>query len=141
RMPDGEVGERFYWIQFQSSRFDATDGLKRLGDDPVFIRGVFDQRPFLLERESVDLPDLGYAHAAIDSYATFASLRDAGVIPLGVRFQVSIPTPGAVVGAFFEPGSRSAFEPIYEAAIIREVDAILASIPHDDLAIQWDVAV
>ena len=31
RIPDGEVGERFYWIQFQTLRFDEATGLDILG--------------------------------------------------------------------------------------------------------------
>jgi hypothetical protein len=144
RMPDGEVGERYYWIQFQKSRFDATPGLHRIGDVPFLIRDEFDGRLIGVDDgvdvASLELPPLGYASAAIESYATFARLRDEGVVPAGVRFQVSLPTPAGVVGTFFDPAVRVAFEPVYERAIMRELDAILAAIPHDDLAIQWDVA-
>lgn len=146
RIPDGEVGERFYWIQFQTFRLDDTPGLVRVGEElPYKIRGIFDLRPFALDgtvaASDLLFPNLGYADAAIESYRTFASLRDAGVIPSGVRFQVSIPTPVGVVGAFIVPDDRSAVEPVYEAALFAEVARIAEAIPHEDLAIQWDSAV
>lgn len=144
RIPDGEVGERFYWIQFQKSRFDATPGLVRVGEPGPLLRGLFDNRPITLapgvDAASLELPPLGYAQAATASYATFARLRDEGVIPAGVRFQVSLPTPAGVVGSFFADDVKAAVEPVYEAAILRELDEILAAVPHEDLAIQWDTA-
>ncbi|WP_375401435.1 hypothetical protein [uncultured Amnibacterium sp.] len=144
RIPDGEVGERYYWLQFQSFRLDHTRGLTRVGDTPVFVRGRFDQRPFALDgtvpADELQFPDLGYATAAIDSYAHFSALRDAGRVPVGVRFQVSLPTPAAVVGVFIASGDRAAVEPAYERALFGELDRIVAAVPHDDLAVQWDTA-
>ncbi len=146
RIPDGEVGERFYWIQFQTFRLDETPGLVRVGPElPFKIRDTFDVRPFALDGTvaAADLvfPNLGYADAAIASYAAFRALRDGGVIPDGVRFQVSIPTPVGVVGAFIVPDDRAAVEPAYERALFAEVARIADAIPHDELAIQWDSAV
>ncbi|CAN5152386.1 hypothetical protein BH09ACT1_BH09ACT1_18800 [soil metagenome] len=144
RLPDGEVGERYYWIQFQKSRFDATPGLSRVGDTPFYIRGEFDGRPIQLdagvEATSLIFPNLGYADAAIESYATFAALKAEGIIAERTRFQVSLPTPAGVVGSFFAAPSREAVEPVYEAALFAELNRILESIPHDQLAIQWDTA-
>lgn len=144
RVPDGEVGERYYWLQFQSFRFDTTPGLVRVGETPLLVRGEFDQRPFALDgtvpAAELRFPDLGYAAAAIDSYARFTALRTSGRVPAGVRFQVSLPTPAAVVGVFVVPEDRAAIEPVYERALFDELDRIAAAIPHDDLAVQWDTA-
>jgi hypothetical protein len=144
RLPDGEVGERFYWIQFQRARFDATPGLSRVGDTAVYLRDKFDGRPFRIDEgvdaASLTLPSLGYADAALESYATFAALKDEGVIPKQVRFQVSLPTPAGVVGSFVVAADQAAFEPVYERALFGELDRIVAGIPHDQLAIQWDTA-
>ncbi|MFF9562731.1 hypothetical protein ACF1AJ_05240 [Leifsonia sp. NPDC014704] len=145
RIPDGEVGERFYWVQFQTGRLDTMSGLSRIPGDAPLLRGVFDPRPFRLDDgvSAGDLvfPDLGYADAALDSYAVFRSLREDGVIPQGVRFQVSLPTPAGVVGPFIVPEDRAAVEPAYERALFGELQRILDGIPHEDLAIQWDTAV
>jgi hypothetical protein len=90
---------------------------------------------------SIRFPALGYADAAIESYAVFRRLRQDGVVAEGVRFQVSLPTPVAVVGAFFPEHQRAAIEPVYRDALFRDLDTILDAIPHEDLAIQWDNAV
>ncbi|WP_111718740.1 hypothetical protein [Homoserinimonas sp. OAct 916] len=144
RIPDGEVGERFYWIHFQKAHFDRTTGLSRVGEPGFFLRGHFDTRPFTLDAgvQAADLvfPPLGYASAARESYQTFARLRADGVIAPGTRFQVSLPTPAAVIGSFFVPEHKAAVEPIYERALFAELDQILDDIPHGDLAIQWDTA-
>jgi len=144
RIPDGEVGKRYYWIQFQNALFDSVPGLVRVGEPGYFLRGEFDLRPVTLaagvDAESVVFPPLGYAEAAIESYATFAKLRGEGVIPAGVRFQVSLPTPAGVVGSFFDLAVRDSIEPVYERAVFEELYTILDAIPHADLAIQWDTA-
>ncbi|MFF3027134.1 hypothetical protein [Microbacterium sp. NPDC057944] len=144
RLPDGEVGTRFHWIMFQPDVLGQAEGIERVGDEPIPFRAGIDARPLRIaqgtDAAGIRLPALGYASAAIDSYAVFSRLRAAGEIAEGVRFQVSLPTPLAVISSFFSGDDRAAIEPVYTAAILREVDEILAAIPHDDLAIQWDVA-
>lgn len=144
RIPDGEVGERYYWIQFQRERLAATDGIERVGKPGRFLRGEFDARPLRLAAgaaaPSLRLPPLGYADAALDSYSVFRALRQGGLIRLGTRFQVSLPTPAAVIASFVVPQDRAALEPVYRRALFAELDRILAGIPHGELAIQWDTA-
>jgi hypothetical protein len=144
RIPDGEVGDRFHWIAFQAERLGAAEGLERVGDHPILVKNL-DMRASRLApgatASAVKLGPLGYADAAIESWATFSRLRDAGVIPARTRFQVSLPTPAAVVGAFIVAADRAAVEPAYRDALYAELDQILASIPGDSLAIQWDTAV
>ncbi len=90
---------------------------------------------------SIHFGELGYAREARPSYQDFVAARNAGRIPPGVRFQVSLPTPWAVVMPFCQqPDARQIF-PAYEQAMLREVERICAAIPHDDLAIQWDVCI
>lgn len=144
RIPDGEVGKRYHWIMFQGDVLGQAEGIERVGDEPIWL-GPVDAR-FVRVSDGVDpasivLPALGYASAAKESYEVFRRLRDEGVIAEGVRFQVSLPTPVAVVGAFFPPDQRAAIEPVYRDALFRELEEILAAIPHEDLAIQWDTAV
>ena len=45
--------------------------------------------------DEIEFRPLGYTSAALDSYADFKALKDAGKIPANVRFQVSLPTPFA----------------------------------------------
>jgi hypothetical protein len=145
RIPDGEVGERFYWVQFQTKRLDSVAGLSRIPGEPRLLRGIFDGRPFRLDDgvspDDLVFPELGYAEAALASYAVFLRLRDEGVIAQGTRFQVSLPTPAGVVGPFVVAEDRAAVEPAYERALFGELQRILDGIPPEDLAIQWDTAV
>ncbi|MEN0021968.1 MAG: hypothetical protein AAGC61_01715 [Microbacterium sp.] len=144
RIPDGEVGKRFHWIMFQPDVLGEAEGIERIGDEPVPFPAGIDARPLRIgegvDAAGIRLPALGYADAAIESYAIFTRLRGEGVVPEGTRFQVSLPTPVAVVTSFFFGDDRAAIAPVYTAALRRELDGILAAIPHDDLAIQWDVA-
>lgn len=144
RIPDGEVGKRFHWIMFQPDVIGQAEGIERVGDQPIPFKAGIDARPLRIaegaDAAGIRLPALGYADAAIESYAVFARLRDEGAIAPGVRFQVSLPTPVGVVSSFFSGEDRAAIEPVYTAAMLHELETILAAIPHDDLAIQWDVA-
>jgi hypothetical protein len=58
-----------------------------------------------------------------------------------MRFQVSLPTPFAVVGVFIDPEDAKRFEPVYERHLVGEMQRVAAAVPHDELAVQWDVAV
>lgn len=145
RIPDGEVGKRFHWIMFQPDVLGEAEGIERVGAKPVPFPAGIDARPLRLaegvDPAGIELPPLGYAAAAEESYAIFRRLRSEGTIPARLRFQVSLPTPAAVVSSFFRGDDRAAIEPVYAAAMQRELGRILATIPHEDLAIQWDVAV
>jgi hypothetical protein len=66
--------------------------------------------------------------------------RSEGKVPSGTRFQVSLPTPIAVVMTFTEPDAIQHIWPIYEKRLNEEVAEIAAAIPHGDLAVQWDIA-
>jgi hypothetical protein len=145
RWPDGETGDRGYWIRWQKQTFDTHPDfvLKALFEGGPGYKDTL-ERPFYVIREGVDpanvvIETMGYAAAALSSYAVFEKLKADGVIPDSVRFQVSIPSTVALTTGFFEIPERAMAEPIIEAALAREVETIAAAIPHDQLAIQWDV--
>ena len=144
RVPDGEVGKRFHWIMFQPDVIGQAPGIERVGEEPIPFGAGLDARPLRIadgvEAAEIDLPRLGYADAARESYALFTRLRAEGAIPTGMRFQVSLPTPVAVISSFFSGDDRIAIEPVYADALLGELEQILEEIPHEDLAIQWDVA-
>ena len=84
-------------------------------------------------------PDIGYDAAALESYALFARLKGEEIIPPEVRFQVCLPTPFAILAGFVpEQGAR--VEEAMADAMDAAVQNICAQIPHDQLAIQWDIA-
>ena len=79
---------------------------------------------------------------AIESYRLFRELRDAGVIPDGLRFQVGLPFPSSAMNAFkadFAADYPRA-EAGYEDLVARELPRLFDAIPPEDLAIQWDCA-
>ena len=140
RIPDGETGIRTDWIQWQFPLLMEVPEF-----EPADERaGPFGPRLQLrsgASSEDIDFPELGYQAAAIESYAVFSQLKQAGVIGEGVRFQVCLPTPLAVVYVRFIPRDQEAIEQAYERKMLEELDAVLDAIPADELAIQWDTAV
>jgi hypothetical protein len=145
RLTDGETGPRSQWIWWQIDKLTAIDGIA-MGPpqvNPETGNPDYSVFPGLEVRDDIVIPDreLGYADVARDSYAEFVRLRAAGVIPSDVRFQVSVPTPYAVVVAWASGESQRRLWQPFKDALFAEVTAIQREIPADDLAIQWDVAV
>ena len=155
-IPDGEVGERRSWVLRLSYQvFNGHIDLETIkrparvnGVEQLMPRGRDDVWQFKV-KPGVDAVRfgnpgyrLGYAKDATNSYFVFKTLRENGVIPQGVRFQISMPMVNSVVRpmTFPEPADLARIRPGYEAAIAAELDAILESIPHQDLALQWDCA-
>jgi hypothetical protein len=83
--------------------------------------------------------ETGYAEAAIESYAVFRRLRDAGEVPAGIRFQVCLPTPMASGYMYVSPSALASYLPVYERSLLTALRQIAGAIPHRDLSIQWDV--
>jgi hypothetical protein len=146
RIPDGETGDRGNWIFFQMQKFLQSPFLVPAQPLEDVVMGDYEQMPHLRLADGVDpadmaWPDPGYADAYLDSYATFARLRGEGVIPDGARFQVEYPTPLASIGAYIVPEQQQELLGSYEQAMFADLQRLLAVITHDDLAVQWDVAV
>lgn len=139
RIPDGETGVRKDWIMWQAEVVKNTKGLEPGGTRDLqggYKLTLYKTKP----GTEVKFGPLGYAAAAIGSFEEFKRAQSAGKIPAGTRFQVSLPTPIAVVLSFCEPGSVQAVWPAYEARMNDELDEISAAIPAGQLAIQWDIA-
>ena len=75
----------------------------------------------------------------VASYAVFRSLRAAGAIGDGLRFQIGLPFPSSALNAF--KADFAADYPVAERAIedlfARELRRLLEAIPPEDLALQW----
>lgn len=140
RIPDGETGVRKDWIFWQGAAIARASGLTPGGTQP--LQGGYEFQLYRLAGSPADVEfgSLGYADVALASYREFARARDGGVLPAGTRFQVSLPTPLAVILSFFEPDAVAAAWPLYESALLSELGRIADGIPHDDLAVQWDIA-
>ena len=145
RIPDGETGDRGNWIFFQFQRFAQLPWLVP-ARPPGAAEGDYEQVPLLRLADGADpaqvsWPDLGYADAYLRSYQVFATLRQQGVIPAGVRFQVEYPTPMASISAYIVPEQQQALLDSYERAMFADLDRLLAVVPAGEAAVQWDVAV
>jgi hypothetical protein len=149
RMTDGETGDRNYWIHFQVQKFLAMPELEAVGAArPAYDTGGV-QAPAMpqlrladgVSAESLRWPDLGYADAYRESYEVFRGLQEDGTIPPEVRFQMQYPTPLAPLAGTIAPDDLPRLAPSYEAALFADLDRALATLPHDRIAVQWDVAV
>ena len=143
RIPDGETGARSNWIGWQFGLLSSNPQLELV--EPTDEEGVYGPRPTFRLAPHVDpavfeFGPLGYAEAALASFADFVRLRRGGELPDGLRFQVCLPTPLAPILAYVAGESQAVLEPVYERRLLAELDAILGVVPHDVLAVQWDTA-
>jgi methionine synthase II (cobalamin-independent) len=141
RIPDGEVGGRRLWISWQYPLLRSSTFLR---PDPSGAVRPTNRFPLLtlapdVAADEVRFGELGYAREARASYLDFVAARQKGELPHGVRFQVCLPTPFAVVSSVVVADALPAVEAAYERAMIAEVAAIYRHIPHQDLCIQWDL--
>jgi len=152
-IPDGEVGDRLWWTNYQCYRVFLGHPDFECVHRPEPVNGVENWRPRNYDDQwrfrvkpglkAVHFGDpgwrLGYAKEAVNSYFIFKTLRDQGVIPRGVRLQVCIPLTGSIVEHYFrEPADYPIVKPAYEQALRDEIAKMCEKIPPADLAIQWD---
>jgi methionine synthase II (cobalamin-independent) len=138
RIPDGETGERTRWSSWTAPSYERTDGLE-LVDPPEGSYTPWRQARLVIDPADLVLERLGFADAAMASWGVFSGLKESGEIPQHVRFQVCLPSPIAPMSVLIEEDSRAGVEPAHIRQLFSEIDEILAEIPHDQLAIQWDV--
>ncbi len=155
-IPDGEVGPRRYWISrvhwhvfalhpdletLQRPRRD--NGVERLVPHDDRDGWMFQVRQGV-QRLTFGDPGwrLGYAFDALNSHFVFRTLKEKGVLPPHLKFQVSMPMVNSpcAVRNFPKPGDLEKVRPGYTDALAAEVAKIVEKIPNGELAIQWDLA-
>lgn len=150
RIPDGETGERSRWIFFQRQMLLEHPAMEVDPTVPELQLKQWDGKalrsmPLIRFRDDTDLSNVnfetGYDKAAAYSYQKFDAKRNEGAIPQHARFQVCLPTPMANAYMYASHKGRDDFLRVYERSLIHALDTILLGIPHDDLAIQYDVCV
>jgi len=143
-LPDGETGPRALWAAYEhfsllapNPAIEVTNVVERpprtVAEIPVLSVGDgvdavhFDRWPRIAD--------------AIESYAMFKAVRDEGVIPSDVRFQVSLPFRTSSLSPFKDDWSRdfNLVAEAWEELAGRELGRLTEAIPADDLALQWDV--
>jgi hypothetical protein len=139
RLPDGEPGARARYVGYQRPIFEAHPLLEPGAADPAgWPNAIMRPKPGA-RAEDLTFGKLGYAAAAVESFGQFARLQQEGAIPAHARFQVCLPVPmDAVCGAVLVDAQLTV-APGYEAAMRRELEQVLAAIPHERLSVQWDV--
>lgn len=153
-MPDGEVGDRRWWVLRLSFQvFNGHPELETI-NRPAFDNGVerlvprnvpdmwrFKVKPGVTKVRFGD-PGwrLGFTKDAVNSYFVYKTLRKEGVVPSNLRFQVSLPLVNSVcsLATFPDPDDLGKVRAGYEDALHAEIEKLVEMIPPDDLAIQWD---
>lgn len=146
-IPDGETGERENWIMWQRQVFDRHPNFEVIefqGDYRNASAKIPVNKRWQLRdgasADNINLGVLGYADYAKKSFAEFAALKHSDTIASTARLMVAVPTPYNVINTMVSPHDRLAIEPAYERAMADEVAKIAASLPHDQISVQWDVA-
>lgn len=154
-IPDGEFGERRLWTPMlpefvYSKQPDLEEMLAPPGHTvvappvvdgppPTDMEGFWNFR--IKPGRALRFDDLLYGRFAVDSYGVFRRLREEGVIPPDVRFQVSLPSPHSAIDPFFDDADQwpEAYA-AYLDGMNREIAKILEAAPASDLVFQWDCA-
>lgn len=156
-LPDGEIGDRRYWIdgighrvlnghrEMETIRYPDPD---ENGVETWRPQGNHDQYQFKVKPgiKKVRFGDpgwrLGYTRDAINSYYVFRNLKKEGLVPKHVRFQVCIPLTYSCLAAFIpDSDDLEKVVPGFTEALIAEITEMLRHIPPTELAIQWDMAI
>lgn len=144
RIPDGETGERSDWITWLEPVFADNPALEK--SDELFrihatgtARIRYRLKPGKTVKD-VSFGNLSYADIANTSYAEFAALKRACKIPADVKFQIDLVPAHSVIWLFLQDDLHQPLDPIFNNALKHEIEKIAASLPHDQIAIQFDVA-
>ncbi len=144
RLPDGETGARGDWITWLEPIFSEHPAFQKSGEFfRVHASGTGRERYALkpgFGADDIRFDNLFYADIAKQSFAEFKRLKEAGKIPRGTKFQVDLVPAHSVIWLFLVQSLHAPIDPIYNDALKREIDKIAAAIPHEELAIQFDVA-
>jgi hypothetical protein len=110
RIPDGETGPRSRWNSWTAPTYERTAGLE-LVPPPEGSYTPWSQARLPIDPDDLVLERIGFADAALASYAIFESLCEAGTISPHTRFQVCLPSPIAPMIVLIEERSRPGVEP------------------------------
>jgi len=144
RIPDGETGARSDWITWLEPAFANNTSLEK-SNELFRVHATGTARVRYKLRPGKDVRDvrfdnLFYADIAAVSYAEFAKLKREGIVPKECRFQIDLVPAHSVIWLFLQDDLHQPLDPVYNEALKREIDKIAAALPHDQIAIQFDVA-
>jgi hypothetical protein len=143
-LPDGETGARLDWLPWLKTIFtEHPDFYLSEEEFRVHASATAFRRYALkdgVDPKSVRFTKLPHSGFALDSWKDFERLKKAGKIPAHVRYQVDIASIPSICAALLVESLHESLEPAIEKGVIGEINKICAAIPHDQLAIQYDVA-
>jgi hypothetical protein len=145
RMPDGETGERSDWITWLEPIFARHEAFEPSGE-LLQLHGALQRRDRRyrlkpgVSLENVTFGNIFYGDVAIRSHAVFAELKQQGLVPRQCRFQVDLVPAHSAIWLYVQEDLQRAIDKPFNDAVLREIDKIAANIPHDQLAIQFDIA-
>jgi hypothetical protein len=143
-IPDGETGARIDWVMSFEPIFATHPALELSPDGFQLHAHARKNRRYRLKAgktlQDLTFDNLGYADIARESYATFADLKAQGIVHRDAKFLITMAPAHSVIWLFLDESLHAAADPIYNAALKREIDKIAASLPHEQIAIQFDVA-
>src|SRR5438477_298582 len=147
-LPDGETGPRAAWVGYERERLvrpnPDVDTVKTTDSPTGIPRHAYETPVFKIRAGVSELHWDTWPRIddAIESYGQFRALREQGVIPENLRFQIGLPFPDSALNGFKAdfaadyPVAERAFEDL----VARELTRLTAAIPPGELAIQWDLA-
>lgn len=144
RIPDGETGPRSYWVSSQArvlhedhnfvpDEHDWVPGKAMPLGDPPMCRPRTGVNPMELS-----IGSFGYGAFAAESYAEFEAAQKDGRLPPDARFQVGLPKPLGFYSAVLAFDVQGSLAGAFERRMTQELEDVLAAVPHEKLAIQWD---
>ena len=144
RIPDGETGPRADWITWLEPVFANSPALEKSGEEFRLHAAATPRTRYRLKpgrsAKDVTFDNLFYADIAERSYRDFAKLKAEGKIPAHCRFQIDLVPAHSVIWLYLQDDLHAPLDPVFNAALKREIDKIAARLPHGQIAIQFDVA-
>ncbi len=147
-LPDGETGPRSGWVGYERETLMRTSPdivVVAETDSPTgFPRHAYEVPVFAIRDGATEVRFETWRRIddAIASYEEFRALRDAGIIPAGLRFQVGLPFPPSALNGLRADWARDypPAERAFEDLVARELARLCRAVPPQELAIQWDCA-
>jgi hypothetical protein len=146
-LPDGETGPRRAWVGFEREQLvkpnPGVETVEKTASPTGIPRHAYETPVFKIREGAGELHWDTWPRIddAIASYRRFRELRDEGVIPAGLRFQVGLPFPSSAMNGFKADFGRD--YPVagraLEDLVARELERLIGEVEPADLAIQWDV--
>jgi hypothetical protein len=142
RVPDGETDRS--WMAWLSHAVETHPAFE-VDNEEVPGRPKYGHLRYKLkagvDAKTLRFNNLRHAEVALASYREFKRKQDQGVLAKDAKFLFPLATPACFCSGQLRDADQAAVEPAYEAALFREIRKMVAAIPPNALAIQWDAPV